>query len=153
MRISREILFDVIPRFLKDGWQVVSFHRARTDDPHLRLIDQNVHAIGDRANGIVLDAFESALEGANVTALRPRLEHAQIVSSHDMERLGRLGGAYIVYSAYRCTDGYPQSHCKYSTNSRVSVHGEAMGVPNTFLTLVSSSISDMSYAEDRLVRR
>ncbi|KAG6866609.1 hypothetical protein C0991_000719 [Blastosporella zonata] len=73
MRLDPEILFDYIPRFLRDGWQV------------------NVHAIGDRANGIVLDAFEASLEGANVTALRPRLEHAQIMTVADMKRLGRLG--------------------------------------------------------------
>jgi predicted amidohydrolase YtcJ len=52
---------------------------------------QNVHAIGDRANGIVLDAFEAALEGVNVTALRPRLEHAQLLTQEDMVRVGRLG--------------------------------------------------------------
>ncbi|TFK44025.1 amidohydrolase family-domain-containing protein [Crucibulum laeve] len=73
MRISTELLHKVVPRFLKDGWQV------------------NVHAIGDRANGIVLDAFEAALQGANVTALRPRLEHAQIMTKADMNRLGKLG--------------------------------------------------------------
>ena len=55
-----------------------------------------MHAIGDRANGIVLDAFEVALNGSNtnVSALRPRLEHAQIMTEKDMERLGRLGGDY-----------------------------------------------------------
>lgn len=53
---------------------------------------QNVHAIGDRANGIVLDAFEEALKEANVSALRPRLEHAQILSQADMARFGKLGG-------------------------------------------------------------
>lgn len=55
--------------------------------------EQNVHAIGDRANGIVLDAFEVALAHANVTALRPRLEHAQILADADMARFGDLGGA------------------------------------------------------------
>jgi len=39
----------------------------------------------------VLDAFEAALDTANVTALRPRLEHAQILSQKDMRRLGKLG--------------------------------------------------------------
>lgn len=53
---------------------------------------QNVHAIGDRANGIVLDAFEESLKGVNVTALRPRLEHAQMMTKADMARLGKLGG-------------------------------------------------------------
>ncbi|EPT02697.1 hypothetical protein FOMPIDRAFT_1035858 [Fomitopsis schrenkii] len=73
MRIEPEILNTVIPQFMKDGWQV------------------NVHAIGDRANGIVLDAFEEALKEANVSALRPRLEHAQILSQADMARFGKLG--------------------------------------------------------------
>ena len=54
---------------------------------------QNVHAIGDRANGLVLDAFEAALKDANVTALRPRLEHAQLLAQKDMARFGDLGGA------------------------------------------------------------
>ncbi|KAF9809090.1 hypothetical protein IEO21_07588 [Rhodonia placenta] len=73
MRIEPEILNKVIPQFMRDGWQV------------------NVHAIGDRANGVVLDAFEEALKEANVTALRPRLEHAQILTEADMARFGDLG--------------------------------------------------------------
>ncbi|KAJ7187578.1 amidohydrolase family-domain-containing protein [Mycena pura] len=51
MLLEESVLFDFIPRFLLDGWQV------------------NVHAIGERANGIVLDAFEASLKGVNVTAL------------------------------------------------------------------------------------
>lgn len=48
--------------------------------------------IGDLANGVVLDVFESALNGVDVAALRPRLEHAQIMTRDDMKRLGKLGG-------------------------------------------------------------
>lgn len=55
---------------------------------------QNVHAIGDRANGLVLDAFAAALKDANVTALRPRLEHAQLLAERDMARFGDLGGKH-----------------------------------------------------------
>jgi len=73
MRISPEVLNTIIPKFMRDGWQV------------------NVHAIGDRANGVVLDAFQKALEETNVAALRPRLEHAQILSDVDMARFGDLG--------------------------------------------------------------
>ena len=51
-----------------------------------------MHAIGDRANHIVLNAFEIALNGVNVSALRPRLEHAQMMTPEDMVRLGKLGG-------------------------------------------------------------
>jgi predicted amidohydrolase YtcJ len=74
MRLNESILYDVIPKYLRDGWQV------------------NVHAIGDRANNIVINAFEASLKGANVTALRPRIEHAQFMTEADMQRLGRLGG-------------------------------------------------------------
>ena len=56
------------------------------------ILFQNIHAIGDRANAIILDAFENALKDTNVTALRPRLEHAQIMRKRDMARLGKLGG-------------------------------------------------------------
>ncbi|KAA1474330.1 hypothetical protein DENSPDRAFT_840908 [Dentipellis sp. KUC8613] len=73
MRIEPEVLNAWIPRFLRDGWQV------------------NIHAIGDRANALVIDAFENALQGINVTASRPRLEHAQIIRHEDMARLGKLG--------------------------------------------------------------
>lgn len=54
-----------------------------------------MHAIGDRANGIVLDAFEAALKDVDVSALRPRLEHAQILSEKDMARFGDLGGMML----------------------------------------------------------
>lgn len=73
MRLETDLLNSVVPRFLHDGWQV------------------NIHAVGDRANGIVLDTFEAALQGINVTASRPRIEHCQIMTKADMVRLGRLG--------------------------------------------------------------
>ncbi|KAL1735824.1 amidohydrolase family-domain-containing protein [Schizophyllum commune] len=73
MRIDPELLAKVVPKLLANGWQV------------------NVHAIGDRANGLVLDAFEAALANTNISAVRPRLEHAQLMTDKDIERLGRLG--------------------------------------------------------------
>ncbi|KAI5898555.1 uncharacterized protein SCHCODRAFT_02612450 [Schizophyllum commune H4-8] len=73
MRVPAEVLEEVIPAFLRDGWQV------------------NVHGIGDRANGYVVSALEKALAGVNVTAARPRIEHAQIMTDEDIERLGKLG--------------------------------------------------------------
>ncbi|KAF7979890.1 hypothetical protein HWV62_40681 [Athelia sp. TMB] len=77
MRIDVNLLNTVIRQFLRDGWQV------------------NVHAIGDRANGIVLDAFEAALKDVDVAASRPRLEHAQIMTTEDMVRLGNLGDMWF----------------------------------------------------------
>ncbi|KAG0704666.1 amidohydrolase 3, partial [Suillus ampliporus] len=86
MRLDPKVLTDVIPRYLRDGWQV------------------NVHAIGDYANGVVLDTFETALKDVNVTALRPRLEHAQILTKTDMERVGKLGVIASVQPTHAISD-------------------------------------------------
>ena len=50
------------------------------------------HAIGDRANRIVLDAYETALgEVRSVQSPRLRIEHAQILDAADIPRFGKLG--------------------------------------------------------------
>lgn len=86
MRIPEDVLFKVVPQFLRDGWQV------------------NVHAIGDRANGMVIDAFQASLKGINVSALRPRLEHAQIITKEDSIRLGQLGVIASVQPTHAISD-------------------------------------------------
>ncbi|KAF9792984.1 amidohydrolase 3 [Thelephora terrestris] len=86
MRLSTKVLDEIIPNFLRDGWQV------------------NIHAIGDRANAIILDAFENALKDTNVTALRPRLEHAQFMRKQDMTRLGKLGVIASVQPTHAISD-------------------------------------------------
>ncbi|KAI0036858.1 amidohydrolase family-domain-containing protein [Vararia minispora EC-137] len=88
MRIDADVLTSNITRFLRDGWQT------------------NIHAIGDRANSLVLDAFESALDGINVTSLRPRLEHAQIIRHEDMDRLAKLGVIASVQPTHAIDDMY-----------------------------------------------
>ncbi|KIM91971.1 hypothetical protein PILCRDRAFT_809968 [Piloderma croceum F 1598] len=86
MRLETHVLNSVVPRFLRDGWQV------------------NIHAVGDRANGIVLDTFEAALMGVNVTASRPRIEHCQIMTRADMARLGKLGVIASVQPTHAISD-------------------------------------------------
>ena len=49
-----------------------------------------VHAIGDRANRMVLDAFEKAF-GGDGRALRWRIEHAQVIAPVDIPRFGAMG--------------------------------------------------------------
>lgn len=49
------------------------------------------HAIGDRANRLVLDAYENELVMRDVSDVRPRIEHAQILSLEDLPRFGSLG--------------------------------------------------------------
>jgi predicted amidohydrolase YtcJ len=50
-----------------------------------------VHAIGDRANAIVLDAFEKAVRANGPRDRRLRIEHAQHVRAHDVARYKALG--------------------------------------------------------------
>ena len=50
------------------------------------------HAIGDRANRVVLDAYETAFrEHPEVKDPRFRVEHAQVLDPADVPRFGRLG--------------------------------------------------------------
>ncbi|KAI0255480.1 amidohydrolase 3 [Lactifluus subvellereus] len=88
----------------------------------------NIHAIGDRANEIVLDIFEDILSkpGADVDMWRPRIEHAQTFQPSDLERIGRLG----VYSQRMRAFQLRQSVCDNID--------------------VSRRTSDMNYAESRL---
>ncbi|MEX0844491.1 MAG: amidohydrolase [Balneolaceae bacterium] len=50
----------------------------------------NIHAIGDRANDVVLNAFEAEKEEFGEQGLRHRIEHAQIVSLEDIPRFKEL---------------------------------------------------------------
>ena len=60
----------------------------------------NTHAIGDRGNREVLDAYERAFadwtppempEGVEFPGTRFRIEHAQLLAPNDIERFGKLG--------------------------------------------------------------
>ncbi|KAL1408147.1 hypothetical protein Q8F55_004950 [Vanrija albida] len=64
----------LIKSFYDDGWQV------------------NVHCIGDKANRVILDAFESAV-GDDKDAFRAgrhRIEHAQVYAPGDIQRAADL---------------------------------------------------------------
>jgi predicted amidohydrolase YtcJ len=50
-----------------------------------------VHAIGDRANALVLDAFEKAARANGPRERRWRIEHAQVVRKADLARYQALG--------------------------------------------------------------
>lgn len=50
-----------------------------------------VHAIGDRGNLVVLDAYERCFGSEPRPDLRFRIEHAQVLRLQDIERLARLG--------------------------------------------------------------
>lgn len=60
-------------------------------------LDVAVHAIGDRANGLVLDAFAA-------TDATGRIEHAQLLSDHDVARFAALGVAASVQPEHAVDD-------------------------------------------------
>jgi predicted amidohydrolase YtcJ len=64
-----------------------------------------VHAIGDRAVGVTLDALEAAGRAHDVRALRPRLEHLQLVLPRHLPRLAALGVVASMQPVHAASDG------------------------------------------------
>ncbi|KAK7039215.1 hypothetical protein VNI00_010120 [Paramarasmius palmivorus] len=89
MRSTQGEMDKLVRKYWKDGWQV------------------NIHCIGDRANHVVLDIFESIIQGdtkANVSEWRPRIEHAQIMTQEDLVRAGKLGVITSVQPTHATSD-------------------------------------------------
>ncbi|MBC8329646.1 MAG: amidohydrolase [Planctomycetes bacterium] len=63
-----------------------------------------VHAIGDRGNTLVLDAYEAALEAVPVQDPRLRVEHAQVLRRADAERFARLGVIPAMQAQHQTSD-------------------------------------------------
>jgi hypothetical protein len=66
----------------------------------------NVHAIGDRANRLVLDAFEGALAAVPVADHRFRIEHAQVLDGREVPRFARLGVIPSMQGSHQTSDMY-----------------------------------------------
>jgi predicted amidohydrolase YtcJ len=62
-----------------------------------------VHAIGDRANAIVLDVFERLVRARGPRDRRPRIEHAQVVRDADKPRFKALGAIASIQPSH-CID-------------------------------------------------
>jgi predicted amidohydrolase YtcJ len=66
-------------------------HIAEIAERALRAgFQMSVHAIGDRANRLVLDAYEEALRRVPVDDHRFRIEHVQVISPQDLPRISQL---------------------------------------------------------------
>ncbi len=63
-----------------------------------------IHAIGDRANRIALDALESAEKKIHPRDPRPRIEHAQVVAPEDLPRFAKLGVIASVQPTHATSD-------------------------------------------------
>lgn len=68
------------------------FIPAEVAEAHRAGYQVGLHAIGDRAAALALDAFAGAGPPASVRAARHRIEHAQLFRAEDVARLGALGG-------------------------------------------------------------
>jgi predicted amidohydrolase YtcJ len=78
----------VSERALRSGWQVAT------------------HAIGDRANRIVLDAYDAALTTVPTADHRFRIEHAQIIHHADIPRFATLGVIPSMQASHQTSDMY-----------------------------------------------
>lgn len=79
---------DVAERGLKAGFQV------------------NTHAIGDRGNRVVLDAYEQALKTTPTADHRFRVEHAQTLHYDDIPRFAHLGVIPSMQASHQTSDMY-----------------------------------------------
>ncbi len=79
---------EVAERALKAGFQV------------------NTHAIGDRGNRVVLDAYEAALRTVPTVDHRFRVEHAQILNYDDIPRFAQLGVIPSMQASHQSSDMY-----------------------------------------------
>jgi len=78
--------------------------RAWADLALQRGFQINVHAIGDRGNRIVLDAFDAALRRFPKADHRFRIEHAQVLSASDIPRFAQLGVIPSMQATHQTSD-------------------------------------------------
>ncbi|MEE9162789.1 MAG: amidohydrolase family protein, partial [Candidatus Neomarinimicrobiota bacterium] len=64
------------------------------------------HAIGDRANRLVLDVYERALAAVGGSGFRPRIEHVQVLARRDVRRFPRLGVIAAMQPSHATSDMY-----------------------------------------------
>ena len=87
--IEKKELVETSVRALKAGFQIAT------------------HAIGDRANRLVLDAYEEAFKKyPTASSPRFRIEHAQILNAADIPRFAKLG-VVASMQATHCTSDMP----------------------------------------------
>ena len=77
---------------------------------HAAGFQLSAHAIGDRAIGMVLDAYEAAL-GGSAGDHRPRIEHAGMCAPQILDRMARLGVVAVPQPsfAYYLGDSYVEN--------------------------------------------
>ena len=85
-RIPPEEMAQVVLRALRAGYQMA------------------IHAIGDRANRLVLDTYASALTQVPTADYRLRVEHAQVLAPQDIPRFAQLGVIPSMQGSHQTSD-------------------------------------------------
>jgi len=88
LQLTEEAIYDVTRRALSENFQVAS------------------HAIGDRANRVVLDAYERALKETRRPDPRLRIEHAQVLTPQDLPRFAKLAVLPSMQPTHGTSDMY-----------------------------------------------
>ncbi|HEY0395635.1 MAG TPA: amidohydrolase [Candidatus Elarobacter sp.] len=92
LRTTQAHVQDVCERALRAGFQLCT------------------HAIGDRGNRVVLDAYEAALRRVPARDHRLRIEHAQVLAAADIPRFAQLGVIPSMQTTHQISDmGWAQS--------------------------------------------
>jgi predicted amidohydrolase YtcJ len=86
LRTTQAKVQEVCERALRAGFQVCT------------------HAIGDRGNRVVLDAYEAALRSVPVSDHRLRIEHAQVLAPDDIPRFAKLGVVPSMQTTHQISD-------------------------------------------------
>ncbi|MEK7403438.1 MAG: amidohydrolase [Gemmatimonadota bacterium] len=89
---------------------LVTTSQARVQDIAERALragfQLNVHAIGDRGNRIVLDAYEAAFARVPASDHRFRVEHAQILHHDDIPRFAQMDVIPSMQATHQTSDMY-----------------------------------------------
>ncbi len=91
------------------GQSGLIFHDVETLTAKIRKANEmgfqaNVHAIGDFANKVVLDAFEQSAQGFSSPGQRNRIEHAQVLRLEDLDRFAELGVIASIQPTHATSD-------------------------------------------------
>jgi predicted amidohydrolase YtcJ len=87
-RMAPEEMAQIVLRALRAGYQMA------------------IHAIGDRANRVVLDTYATALAQVPTPDHRFRVEHAQLLAPEDIPRFAQLGVIPSMQGSHQTSDMY-----------------------------------------------
>ncbi len=109
--LMREPYTDVPPEAPYPCGQLTAFAADQRSFRHqVATVDKSglqmaVHAIGDEANHLLLDAYEAASKNGGRRNARYRIEHAQHLHVSDIPRFGELGVVASMQPFHKADDG------------------------------------------------